>query len=180
MRRVTSRNESSKAMTETAAPLAAMDVTDALAALEALEATGAETEQVVALLDEVAKGSPIMASDVLLAWGRNRTVDGNLRLIDRAWVTALPEGLAVAGWLALSGCAELASLPDGLKVGTSLYLCDCRSLGSLPAGLEVGGGLDLSGCAALTALPRDMRLAGDLVVDPGGPLAMARKPVRGR
>jgi hypothetical protein len=64
----------------------------------------------------------------------------------------LPEDLAVAFALDLSGCGELASLPAGLTVGT-LLLRDCPALTALPEGLDVYF-LDISGCTALTGWPR--------------------------
>jgi hypothetical protein len=41
---------------------------------------------------------------------------------DAAWVTDLPEGLAVDGDLDLRGCRDLRSLPYGLTVAGTLFL----------------------------------------------------------
>jgi hypothetical protein len=64
----------------------------------------------------------------------------------------LPDDLAVAFALDLSGCTALEALPAGLSAG-SLVLRDCTALAALPEGLDVCF-LDISGCTALSAWPQ--------------------------
>ena len=88
----------------------------------------------------------------------NQNHNGNLYLRGTN-ITALPDNLAVGGWLDLSG-TNITALPDNLTVGGSLDLSDTK-ITALPDNLTVGGGLYLSG-TNITALPDNLTVGGGL------------------
>ena len=89
---------------------------------------------------------------------------GGLNLIGREFLTGLPDGLKVSGYLELSKCINLKSLPTGLEVTGDCYLCGCINLESLPADLKVSGSLNLKGCIGLTSLPAGLKVGGYLEI----------------
>jgi hypothetical protein len=79
-------------------------------------------------------------------------------------ISALPEGLKVAGSLVLTSCPNLAALPTQLGVGQALQLRDCPSLERLPQGLAVGTDLHLHGLPRLETLPEGLTVGRDLTI----------------
>ena len=71
-------------------------------------------------------------------------------------LTALPDGLAVGGWLDVGECPLLAGLPPRLRVGKGLDASGCTGLRSLPDDLILSSLLDLRGCTSLVALPEGL------------------------
>jgi hypothetical protein len=112
------------------------------------------SEQVVSFLDEVAQADPPLAQAGLLAWGQGRIVPRGLNLSQRAWVTALPEGMTIQGHLNLHG-ALLLALPKGLVVCGNLFLGGSGVM-SLPEGLWVYGFLYLDD-TGIQELPRNLK-----------------------
>ncbi len=108
-------------------------------------------------LDEVARHAPTVANDWLNAWLARGKLEGNLTLSNREWITSLPRGLWVGGYLYLDQF-HLPSLPEGLRVGDVLWL-DRSRIKALPAGLEVGSYLFLRNCPAWDGqIPQDTRV----------------------
>jgi hypothetical protein len=132
----------------------------ALALLKARLEGGGPTA-VVALLNGVGAVDPGLAQAALERWGRDRHVDGDLRLNHCPWACALPEGLVVEGALDLEGL-PIRSLPMGLKVGGNLWLTR-SAIETLPDRLSVGGSLLLGDCAAWDGrIPRTGAVASAL------------------
>jgi hypothetical protein len=132
--------------------------------LNHLNARGRSTkaaERVVATLDELASVRPDLARTALGAWGAGRNVPC-LNLARRSWVTDLPEGLTVDGFLRLDGCENLECLPAGLRVGKGLVLSGCHRLRALPERLIVGDSLVMYDCVQITTLPDDLKVGEDL------------------
>jgi hypothetical protein len=117
----------------------------------------------VAMLDRLARSHPLLAQRALEQWGENLHLRGDLNLSRRAWVTALPEGLAVEGSLWAMD-AGLTALPKNLEAGTlSLSGAPIRSL---PEGLLLCGSLYLWGCLAWDGwIPDDAAIEGTIHVD---------------
>jgi hypothetical protein len=103
-----------------------------------------DAQAVVAALDTVADHAPEVADAWLNTWlaGRGR-IEGDLILYAHGWITRLPEGFSVEGYLDLDGTA-IRALPVGLQVGGNLSVGGCLGLTGLPAGLEVGGSLNMT------------------------------------
>jgi hypothetical protein len=144
----------------------------ALAALLEELAVQEEPDHAICLLDQTAALDPALAMAGFLAWGAGRRIPGDLNLHDRAWLTALPERMAVEGCLNLWDCGHLAELPAGLSVGADLTLRGCRKLAVLPPDLAVGGTLDLQNCSGLTDLPDGLSVPGSLNLNGCAALAM--------
>jgi hypothetical protein len=98
-------------------------------------------DQAIPLLKAVAATDPELARMGLAAWAGGREVDGDLDLNGLGWVTSLPDGLRVNGFLDLNG-SGLLSLPRGLRVGGILELGGTRVV-ALPGDLEVADYLGL-------------------------------------
>jgi hypothetical protein len=113
------------------------------------------------LLDTLARTVPGVAQAGLDRWARNRMLASNCRLAERTWITALPEGFTVEGFLDLDRCESLASLGKGLKVGGDLLLEGCGKLQALPKNLSVGEDLELKG-SGVTALPKGLKVGRNL------------------
>jgi hypothetical protein len=126
-------------------------------------------------MDEVAKVAPGLAQAWLYAWLGGRTIEGDLDLGNRSWVSALPAGLTVRGGLRLDGATvsvlpaaltvgdwfnaeglPLTALPEDLRVGSHLALAKTK-IEVLPDRLRFLRGLDLEG-APITALPDGLTL----------------------
>jgi hypothetical protein len=104
--------------------------------LEAMAAVN-EPADLKDILDPLAETAPALALEGLLAWGRNRRVDC-LWLEGRPWVSALPEGLKLTGWLNLKR-TPIRSLPAGLAVADSLEMEGCDGWdGRIPADAVIG------------------------------------------
>jgi hypothetical protein len=121
-------------------------------------------------LDCIAELRPDLAQAGLSAWGAEWVnAEGSLlagsefRFNDRTWITALPEGLRVAGHLDLAGTGLMA-LPSSLDVGGNLWLNE-TPLTRLPDGFAVRGHLGLRGCRSLVALPQGLDVGDDLFLE---------------
>jgi hypothetical protein len=114
---------------------------------------------VVKALDEVACGSPATASIWLNRWLTGRSVNGNLDLGNRRWVTVIPGWFGVSGFLDLRG-TSLVSLPPFVAVGGNLNL-EGTGIASLPTETHVQGSLQL-GSLGIEALPEGLRVGGGL------------------
>jgi hypothetical protein len=68
-------------------------------------------------------------------------IEGDLELYEED-KNSLPEGLKIAGALAIYGVKNLTSLPKGLKVGSYLSIVE-SGIKTLPEGLEVGEYLEI-------------------------------------
>jgi hypothetical protein len=93
---------------------------------------------------------------------KNITIEGDLYLIDRTDLSALPAGLHVRGSLHLAGCNRLTALPVGLRVENVLDLRECTALVAVPVDLSVGDLLHLGGCTGLTAFSAGLHIEGSL------------------
>jgi hypothetical protein len=125
--------------------------------------------EVMVALDEIAKTDPGTADEWLqeaLASGKMRewTKDGSIGLHfkERAWITALPDGLEVDGGLFVRDCIGLKRLPDGLSVSLDFHAKGCVALDRLPEGLTVGGWLGLVDCKSIVSLPERMTIGKSL------------------
>jgi hypothetical protein len=92
-----------------------------------------------AMLHRVGVACPELAMAALGEWLiGHRGIKANVELGMATWVTALPDGVRVAGWLDLRG-SGLVSLPAGLKVEVlDLHGCE-RWDGRIPADAKVSG-----------------------------------------
>jgi len=118
----------------------------------------------LAALDQVAAGSPAVATQWLNEWLMDRTAKGDLNLTSRDWVRALPEALDVEGSLLLPR-QGLARLPRDLRIGSNLWLERSR-IASLPEGLDVRFSLWLRGCRDWDGLiPADARVGARVFSD---------------
>jgi len=98
----------------------------------------------LAALDQVAAGSPAIATRWLNEWLSGRKAKGDLNLSSRDWVRALPETLDVEGSLLLP-CQGLTRLPRDLEIGSNLWL-ERSGIVYLPERLDVRFSLWLRGC----------------------------------
>jgi hypothetical protein len=112
-----------------------------------------------AAFDRLAKRDPVGANLALNAYLEGRTLDDNVVLKGRPWITSLPEGLRVMGFLRLDGTG-ITRLPDRFTVGRWLAV-DHTPLESLPEGLTVNEFLDIS-YTQVKALPERFRVGGYL------------------
>ena len=118
----------------------------------------------LAVLDQVASGSPAVASQWLNEWLSGRKIRGDLNFSCREWVDALPGGLELEGSLQLPR-RGLNRLPRRLKVGSDLWL-ERSGIFALPDGLDVGCSLWLRGCRDWDGeIPGDARVASRVVTD---------------
>lgn len=128
--------------------------------------------------------SPEAANAALNGWLRGMELAiYRFDLGNAPWLTCLPDGMRIDGWLALDGCVNLRmlpmdlvvtkglcakdcvnlrSLPDVIDLETHLNIVGCRSLERLPDGMRVGGNAYLDRCDALKSLPKGMRVGGNL------------------
>jgi hypothetical protein len=124
-----------------------------------------DTRSALAAFDECAAHQGARAAQATLdAYLGGRQVPDDLMLDTHMWVTSLPEGLEVQGYLSAS-LTNLKVLPDGLKVGGDLRV-DFSDLVSLPRGLVVGGRLDLMNQPSWDGeIPEDARIGGCVFTD---------------
>jgi hypothetical protein len=126
---------------------------------EVLDALG--HHEAIALLDEVGATAPDAAQLALTRWGMGRRLTKGMDL-NGAWVTALPEGMAIQGNLNLQ-FSQIRALPEPLRVDGDLILRD-TPIATLPDGLVVGANLWLEG-SGVVALPKALRVGGHLGLD---------------
>jgi hypothetical protein len=88
----------------------------------------------------------------------------NLELNEREYLTSLPPGLSVPGYLGINNCTALTHLPKGLSVGGSCDLFYCPALTQVPEGLSIGISLQIAVCPALTQLPAGLSIPHDLTL----------------
>jgi hypothetical protein len=135
----------------------------------------------LATLDQVAAGSPTVATRWLNEWLKGRKARGDLNLSYRDWVLTLPEALDVEGNLMLP-CKGIERLPRDLKIGSNLWL-ERSPIVSLPEGLDVRFSIWLRRCRDWDGrIPADARVGGRVFSDrhiQGVPLAewRARYPL---
>jgi hypothetical protein len=120
---------------------------------------GAHASAVLAILSDLGEIHPDLARQVFAEWGRGRTVDSDLHLGHLPWVTGLPEGMRVRGYLNLRGL-PIRVLPQRLTVGGTLWL-DGTLVEAVPAGVRAKGSLKLTGTPVVT-LPKGFRVGGGL------------------
>jgi hypothetical protein len=129
----------------------------------------------------VARTDPAAANATLNAYLAGRHLEGGLVLEGLEWLTALPQGLRVVGFLQVMDTplaslpkglvvdgyctlweTQVRSLPEGLQVGQGLLLFG-ETIQTLPEGLRVGGELDLKGCGAWDGrIPPDAEVGGKI------------------
>jgi hypothetical protein len=117
-------------------------------------------EDAVLAFGRVAARSPEGANAALNAYLYGVTVPDCLSLSGRLWLTSLPPGLVVPGYLNV-GDSGLISLPEGLVVREILYAFRCVRLATLPADLRGVRTLLASG-SGITTLPVGLTVGGDL------------------
>jgi hypothetical protein len=98
------------------------------------------TRTILVGADTIAKGSPEAANAWFNAWlAQKALATGRLDCQGMAWLTSLPDGLRVDGYLGLNETG-LRSLPRGLRVEGNLTLFDAPAWdGRIPEDTEVGG-----------------------------------------
>lgn len=133
---------------------------------EALNLAGRTTIAIVDALDGIATISPDVANDLLGRWLSRHPLLGTLDLSERPWVRSLPTGTSlIRGSLELAHCIGLEALPQGLAVAHRLNVSGCSNLRELPDGLSVGTGLNASHCLALTHIPDGLDIRGLALFD---------------
>jgi diadenosine tetraphosphatase ApaH/serine/threonine PP2A family protein phosphatase len=127
-----------------------------LAVLRALDNVAAsDPEKANALMGEA------MMAGRMPEWPAHGQGPG-IHLVDRAWVTSLPNGFVTQGDLDLRGCVGLTRLPAGLVVGGNLRIGGCPWLRELPEGMVVNGGIAVRNCPRLKRLPAGLVARGFL------------------